>query len=202
MSTKIFYNDNRIIIDGHADTEQECQAITAMCDSLANDTNFKTIIYEKGHAVFEKINGGDTMMFESLQTQLNELSAYVKTIKSCKCDLEKALADYLTQDEASKTYETIEAHLASIQLLQNAIDIINNTLGNVDTTKGTVAEQLNNMNVLILQVQNTANEAFSLAEVANSNISALEARIVALENKETKALPFTIDELIAKLESI
>lgn len=174
MSTKIFYNDNRIIIDGHADTAEGCQAITAMCDSLANDENFKTIVYEKGHAVFERVNGGNAMMFDALQTQLNELSAYVKTIKSCKCDLEKALADYLTKDEASKTYQMMEAHLASVQLLQDAIDIINNTFGNVDTTKGTVAEQL----------------------------SALIERISALENKTSKALPYTTDELITKLESI
>lgn len=80
MSTKIFYNDNRIIIDGHADTPTECQAITAMCDEMVNSENFKTIVYEKGHAVFERIGGGDAMMFEAIQIQLNELSAYVKTL--------------------------------------------------------------------------------------------------------------------------
>lgn len=118
MATKIFYNDNRIIIDGHADTPQECQAITAMCDSLANDENFKTIVYEKGHAVFERVSGGDAMMFEALQVQLNELSAYVKTLPT------------------------------------------------------------------------------------PAQFTALKDRVTALENKLTKTLPFTADELIAKLESI
>lgn len=80
MATKIFYNDNRIIIDGHADTAEECKAITAMCDEMANSENFKTIIYEKGHAVFERIDGGDAMMFDALQNQLNDLSQYVKTL--------------------------------------------------------------------------------------------------------------------------
>lgn len=66
MATKIFYNDNRIIIDGHADSAEECKAITAMCDELANSENFKTIVYEKGHAVFEQISGGEGEMFEAL----------------------------------------------------------------------------------------------------------------------------------------
>lgn len=64
MATKIFYNDNRIIIDGHADSAEECKAITAMCDSMAADENFKTIIYESGHAVFEQVSGGENEMFE------------------------------------------------------------------------------------------------------------------------------------------
>lgn len=118
MATKIFYNDHRIIIDGHADTAEECKAITAMCDSMANNENFKTIVYENGHAVFEKVSGGEKMMFEALQTQLNELSAYVKTIKSCTCDLEKDLAPYLTKDEASKTYATIETVYALLGRLE------------------------------------------------------------------------------------
>lgn len=108
--------------------------------------------------------------------------------------MEKALADYLTKDEASKTYQMMEAHLASVQLLQDAIDIINNTFGNVDTTKGTVAEQLNNLSVLILQVQNTANAALNLEE-----------RISALETSPKVPLNYTaqqLNTLLAKVESL
>lgn len=195
MSTKILIENNKIVFEGHAEDSETCRTLTAICDALAVSEDFETVKYENGYAEFNRVSGGDAMMFEALQTQLNELSAYVKTIKSCKCDLEKALADYLTKDEASKTYEMIEAHLASIQLLQDAIDIINNTFGNVDTTKGTVAEQLNNMNVLVLQVQNAANEALNLIREVNSKIS-------ALENKATKTLPYTADELIDKLSTI
>ena len=61
--TKILFNENRIIIDGHADTAEECRAITAMCDSMANNENFKTIIYEEGHAVFEQVSGGESELF-------------------------------------------------------------------------------------------------------------------------------------------
>ncbi len=106
----------------------------------------------------------ETTLREALQKQLEELAAYVKTIKSCECDLQKALADYLTKTDAAKTYETIEAHKASIQLLQDAIDKINATLGDVDTSKGTVAEQLTNMNILILEVKNIAEQAMKIAE--------------------------------------
>lgn len=139
MSTEIFYNDNRIIIDGHADTTEECQAITALCDSMANDKNFKTIVYENGHAVFERIDGGDSLMFESLQTQFNELSAYVKTLKSCKCDHEKALADYSTQNEASKTYAT----LATINtLIERIVALENKTEYTLPYTANELVEKL------------------------------------------------------------
>lgn len=63
MATKILFNGNRIIIDGHADTPEECKAITAMCDALNANENFKTIVYEEGHAVFEQVSGGESELF-------------------------------------------------------------------------------------------------------------------------------------------
>lgn len=53
--TKIKLLDDRIIFDGHAETKQECETITLMCDNLAKSENFKTIKYESGYAEFEKI---------------------------------------------------------------------------------------------------------------------------------------------------
>lgn len=99
---KIFYNGNRIIVDGHAETAEECKAITAMCDSMANDENFKTIVYEEGHAVFEQVSGGDSMMFAMVnymlvsdyeyQTGYNAAELAAKgTIKARLDDLEALL---------------------------------------------------------------------------------------------------------------
>lgn len=156
MSTKIFYNDNRIIIDGHADTAEECQAITAMCDEMANSDNFKTIAYEKGHAVFERVSGGDAMMF--------------------------AMMDYVLTSK------------------------YNGEVGeNYPTPKGTIARRLDTLEDFTVQL------ASVLANVLGYNIYSGEqtegivtalSRLDALESKTTKTLPYTADELIAKLESI
>lgn len=238
MSTKIFYNDNRIIIDGHADTPTECQAITAMCDSMANSENFKTIVYERGHAVFERVNGGDALMFEE-----------------CNCDLSL----YLSRNEASMLYETKEAHELSIAMLQSAIDQINSKIGYPDIENyGTIGDQLYNLNSTITEVMQLAEKAIELAveakeaaadKATSAELTALDTRVIALEesagdseaitaletrvtaledstadseaitaletrvdfvesmvstigNKTEVALPYTADELIAKLESI
>lgn len=203
MATKIFYNDNRIIIDGHADSAEECKAITAMCDELANSENFKTIVYEEGHAVFEQINGGDSEMFAALEAQIAALKQQVAAIKSCECDM----SVYLSKNEAGLTYETKTAHEASIALLQNTIDKINTTLGHVDTTKGSVADQLNWLNLTIVEVQNLAEKAIKLAEesATKKTMSDLAARISALETSPKVPLNYTaqqLNTLLAKVESL
>lgn len=53
--TKIKILGDRIIFDGHAETKQECETITLMCNNLAKSEDFKTIKYENGYAEFEKI---------------------------------------------------------------------------------------------------------------------------------------------------
>lgn len=159
MATKIFYNDNRIIIDGHADTPTECQAITAMCDSLANDENFKTIVYEKGHAVFERIDGGDAMMFT--------MQKYVLELK------------YNTEvgENYPSAYGPVKDRLLTLE----------NQLYGVDIQTGILADALG----LYAYGRDYINAHGSIA-----------SRLDALEAKLTKTLPFTADELIAKLESI
>ena len=61
--TKIKILGDRIIFDGHADTKQECETITLMCDNLAKSIDFKTIKYESGYAEFERIGGTNDLMF-------------------------------------------------------------------------------------------------------------------------------------------
>lgn len=55
--TKIKILSDRIIFDGHADTQRECETTTLLCDNLAKSADFKTIKYEEGYAEFEKIGG-------------------------------------------------------------------------------------------------------------------------------------------------
>lgn len=111
---------------------------------------------------------------EALQQQLDALQAYVNTIKSCKCDLETALKDYLTKDEAAKTYVTIDNYNTAIALLNQAITNINTTLGDIDLSKGTVAQQLNTLNQLIINVQTLSEKALELAEANKADIDELK----------------------------
>ena len=63
--TKIKMLNDRIIFDGHADTRQECETITLMCDNLAQSKDFKTICYESGYAEFEKVGKTEELKFVS-----------------------------------------------------------------------------------------------------------------------------------------
>ena len=130
MATKIFYNQNRIIIDGHAETAEECRAITAMCDSMANNENFKTIIYEEGHAVFEQVSGGDSMMFAMqdyvLTSRYDSETGYSAaelvakgTIKARLNDLEEQVAALESKPSYALPYtaEQLTALLAKLESL-------------------------------------------------------------------------------------
>lgn len=61
--TKIKMLNDRIIFDGHADTRQECETITLMCDNLAKSKDFKTVRYESGYAEFEKVGKTEELKF-------------------------------------------------------------------------------------------------------------------------------------------
>lgn len=61
--TKIKMLNDRIIFDGHADSRQECETITLMCDNLDKSKDFKTIRYESGYAEFEKVGKTEELKF-------------------------------------------------------------------------------------------------------------------------------------------
>ena len=61
--TKIKMLNDRIIFDGHADSRQECETITLMCDNLAKSKDFKTVHYESGYAEFEKVGETNELKF-------------------------------------------------------------------------------------------------------------------------------------------
>ncbi len=78
--TKIKMLNDRIIFDGHADTRQECETITLMCDNLAKSKDFKTVRYESGYAEFEKVGKTDELKFvpELMPTTINFDSHVIK----------------------------------------------------------------------------------------------------------------------------
>lgn len=179
MATKIFYNDNRIIIDGHADTPQECQAITALCDSLANDKNFKTIVYESGHAVFEQVSGGDSAMF-----------AYQDWVITSRYDAETGYdaAELAAKGSIKSRLDHLEDYTQQIWDFYPSSIIGNEYMGSesYDYIKehGTIVDRLDALESIL------------------TSFELLRSRVATLENKTLKALPYTADELIEKLESI
>ena len=68
--TNIKILKDRIIFDGHADTRQECETITLMCDNIARSKDFKTVRYESGYAEFEKIGATNGLMFAPAQSSV------------------------------------------------------------------------------------------------------------------------------------
>lgn len=68
--TNIQYLKDRIIIDGHANTKQECETITLLCDNLAKSKDFKTVRYESGYAEFEKVGKTNDLKFASASDNL------------------------------------------------------------------------------------------------------------------------------------
>lgn len=68
--TNIKILKDRIIFDGHADTRQECETITLMCDNLAQSKDFKTVHYESGYAEFEKVGATNELMFAPAQSSV------------------------------------------------------------------------------------------------------------------------------------
>lgn len=69
--TKIKLLNDRIIFDGHADSRQECETITLMCDNLAKSKDFKTVRYESGYAEFEKVGKTDELKFPPYSQNVN-----------------------------------------------------------------------------------------------------------------------------------
>jgi hypothetical protein len=140
---------------------------------------------DNGYEDLKSMINKEISMREALEKQVEALKAALDNVEKCKCNLEEALKNYLTKDEASKNYETIAAHNASIEMLQGLINQINLTLGNIDTSKGDVATQLNNLNVLIEQVRAIANEAMRIAKEAKCecDLTPLENSIKNLEGQ-------------------
>ena len=68
--TNIRYLKDRIIIDGHAETKEQCETITLLCDNLAKSKDFKTVRYESGYAEFEKVGATNGLMFAPAQSSV------------------------------------------------------------------------------------------------------------------------------------
>lgn len=50
---------DRVIIDGHEPTKEQCETMTLLANALAESDNFETVEYRDGYAEFEKVGKAD-----------------------------------------------------------------------------------------------------------------------------------------------
>ena len=54
---------DRVIIDGHEPTKEQCETMTLLVNALAESESFKTVKYENGYAEFEKVGKAEELKF-------------------------------------------------------------------------------------------------------------------------------------------
>ena len=123
----------------------------------------------------------ESTLREALEAQVNELDKLVKSIKSCTCEMKdwltKAdLADYVTKAELN----------AAIKILEDRLNAIESKLPQIDKNTESInklTSDMNDLNVLILSVKATADEALELAKKnkCECDLTPLEERVSKLE---------------------
>ena len=117
--TDINFFKNRIIIDGHADTKQECETITLLCDNLAKSKDFKTVRYESGYAEFEKVG-------QTVDLKFAAAKGYVTFVfDSTVVSVTNSYGTITTSGESLMTADTIEESLTFVVALQDGYEIDN-----------------------------------------------------------------------------
>ena len=202
---KIFYNGNKIIVDGHADTAEECRAITAMCDSMANDENFKTIVYESGHAVFERVSGGESEKFSDLESQIQNLQLQLAAMQGA---YEQVMAD-ITNLNDSVTEVSLVAEAANAKS-SNAEQLALNAFYMAQEATQIAQKVQSDLEDAIKRAEDAAVKAEAAqrkAEDAVDRIASSE-EIAELSRKvdniltSTHKLPYTAAQIEAKLATL
>ena len=189
MATKILYNGNRIIIDGHADTAEECQAITAMCDSMLQSDDFETIVYEKGHAVFERVRGGESKMFDTLEDRVAALEVLIGTLPEGKNTIVEYIdeAKELGQAGLTKGNEGLLAAEASNAKASNAEQLALNAFYAAQEGVQIATQLQSDMEDAIARAENGAKRAEEAEKKAEEAQEAAEAAGQVGLNKANEA---------------
>lgn len=61
--TDIRFLKDRVVFNGHAQSIEECDTITTVCEVLKNSSDFKTVRYENGYAEFERVGASKELKF-------------------------------------------------------------------------------------------------------------------------------------------
>lgn len=135
--TDIKFLKDRIIIDGHADTKQECETITLLCNNLAKSKDFKTVRYESGYAEFEKVGQTIDLKFAAASDNLTWVINEHPTITPFT---EETTEFYIKYESNSKTFLAFIIYQDRIPGKPN-----NNAALNYNETNPSTAEGANNI---------------------------------------------------------
>ena len=133
-------------------------------------------------------------MNEPLQKAVEEQKEALKEIQEKACDCETKLKDYLTKAEAAELFELLEKY--------KELEELKNTIGDVDTSKGTVAEQLATLDQKIQEAIALINQLKcdcdkeALKQLINdltSRVETLEANYITLGEKVDQAIADAAD---------
>ena len=75
---------DRVIIDGHEPTKEQCETMTLLANALAESNNFKTVDYRDGYAEFEKVGKADELKFKPMTSDITIIFDSNITSVSCK----------------------------------------------------------------------------------------------------------------------
>lgn len=74
---------DRVIIDGHEPTKEQCETMTLLANALVESDNFKTVEYRDGYAEFEKVGKAEELKFKPSATELTII--FDSNITSVSC---------------------------------------------------------------------------------------------------------------------
>lgn len=127
-----------------------------------------------------------TKLIDALQTQVDELQATVKDLKTCTCEVK----GYLTKAEADGLYAKIgdyatttqlAAAETAIKLLDGKINDVETLLASLNNTTTNIVNDITNVNTEITSVKSTIIEVKNLLDKTNIDLSALEKRVDGLD---------------------
>lgn len=70
---------DRVIIDGHEPTKEQCETMTLLANALAESNNFKIVEYRDGYAEFEKVGKAEELKFAEEGTEIVVNSTTLET---------------------------------------------------------------------------------------------------------------------------
>ena len=70
---------DRVIIDGHEPTKEQCETMTLLANALVESNNFKTVEYRDGYAEFEKVGKAECLKFAGEGTVIEVNSTTLDT---------------------------------------------------------------------------------------------------------------------------
>ena len=134
--------NDRIIFDGHADSRQECETITLMCDNLAKSKDFKTVRYESGYAEFEKVGKAGELKFVPAKSQVTVVfDSHITKVENTYGSVTTSGDTLTTSDAINPETFTVtleDGYVIDTVVLDNGDAELDGSLGSIGETSFTV----------------------------------------------------------------